>query len=364
VGIESLSHLSAAVMRRLLSAHKPFVRLARRVRRDQEQRGYRRQAEDVDRQIAQVATGDGPIVVGPWLAEVGYEVLYWIPFVRWFQDRFAIAPGRLTVVSRGGVREWYAGLASNYVDILDLVTPEALAERNARRRTEEEGKGSQKQSMLGQLDQELIDAVQARLGIAPPRVCHPSLMFRLFRNVWHHNLAMDVLWRRTRYATMQLPQGDLRAQLPAKYVTAKLYTGVAMPMSERNRQATRALITRAADTQPVLLLDADVPFDEHADFDLGSIPNVISARHMMTPATNLGVQSRLIAGSSLFIGTCGGLAWMAPFLGVPTVAVYDDDRLLDVHLMVARQAGRRAGAAEFRTLDLRAWREIGAVADT
>lgn len=341
-------------MRRLLSAHKPFVRLARRVRRDQQQRGFRQDAEDVDRAIAHVAGGDGPIVVGPWLAEVGYEVLYWIPFVRWFQDRFGIAPGRLIVVSRGGVREWYADIAAQYIDILDIVTPGALAERNARRRVEDEGKGSQKQSVLGQLDRELIAAAQAKLGVAGARVCHPSLMFRLFRNVWHHNLAMDVLWRRTRYSTMRLTPGDLSALLPPRYITAKLYTGVAMPMSERNRQAARALLSKAAETTPVVLLDADVPFDEHTDFDPGSIANVISARHMMTPATNLGVQSRLIAGSSLFIGTCGGLAWMAPFLGVPTVAVYEDDRLLDVHLMVARQAGRRAGAAEFMTLDLRA----------
>ena len=32
------------------------------------------------------ARGSAPIVVGPWLSEVGYEVLYWIPFLRWFVD--------------------------------------------------------------------------------------------------------------------------------------------------------------------------------------------------------------------------------------------------------------------------------------
>ena len=25
-----------------------------------------------------------PILVGPWLGEVGFELLYWIPFLRWF----------------------------------------------------------------------------------------------------------------------------------------------------------------------------------------------------------------------------------------------------------------------------------------
>ena len=40
-------------------------------------------------------------------------------------------------------------------------------------------------------------------------------------------------------------------------------------------------------------------------------------------------------------------------LGVPTVAVFADDRLLTPHLLVARQAYRAAGAARFAALDLR-----------
>jgi len=63
---------------------------------------------------------------------------------------------------------------------------------------------------------------------------------------------------------------------------------------------------------------------------------------------------RAIAHARSFLGTCGGLAWHAPFLGVPTVAVYEDDRLLTPHLLAARQAGERAGAADFAPLDLRA----------
>ena len=72
------------------------------------------------------------------------------------------------------------------------------------------------------------------------------------------------------------------------------------------------------------------------------------------PRTNLGVQLSLIARSRFFLGTCGGLAWVAPFLGVPTVAVYDDDAMLAPHLLLARRAGHDAGAAEFAPLDLRA----------
>ena len=90
------------------------------------------------------------------------------------------------------------------------------------------------------------------------------------------------------------------------------------------------------------------------------IPGVTSAREWMTPRTNLGVQSALVAHARYFLGTCGGLAWLAPFMGVPAVAVYDDDALLRPHLTIARLAGERVRAAEFASLDLRALRRIDA----
>jgi hypothetical protein len=105
---------------------------------------------------------------------------------------------------------------------------------------------------------------------------------------------------------------------------------------------------------PVVLLETELGIDEHRDFDLRGIPNVASAGALMTPRTNLGVQLALIARSRFFLGTCGGLAWVAPFLGVPTVAVYDTDAMLAPHLLLARRAGHDAGAAEFAPLDLRA----------
>ena len=31
----------------------------------------------------------GPILVGPWLSEVGFELLYWIPLLRWIKEQVA-----------------------------------------------------------------------------------------------------------------------------------------------------------------------------------------------------------------------------------------------------------------------------------
>ena len=79
----------------------------------------------------------------------------------------------------------------------------------------------------------------------------------------------------------------------------------------------------------------------------------------MSPRTNLDVQLALIARARFFLSACGGLAWQVPFMGVPTVAIYDSDSLLAPHLFVTRHAGSLTGAAEFTPLDLRGVTRIG-----
>ena len=69
-------------VRRLMMVHKPLVRHVKRRTRAREFEDIERRALEVEHEIAKVATGNGPIIAGPWLAEVGYEVLYWLPFLR------------------------------------------------------------------------------------------------------------------------------------------------------------------------------------------------------------------------------------------------------------------------------------------
>ena len=359
---DALRNVGFKVARRLQSAPKPLVRAMRRHSRAQEHRAFRREAEAIDREIAALAATTRPIVVGPWLAEVGYEVLYWIPFLRWFQDAFGIPPDRLIVVSRGGMEAMYRDFAAGYVDIFDLTTPQQLAARNAQRRSEGEG-GGQKQSATSILDEELVAAVRSTRGLGEVAVCHPSLMFRLFRNVWHGNLPFDLLWRRTRYvATGRIGRSERTGPtpgIPDDFIAAKIYAGPALSTHEKTRDAVRAVVAQAATIAPVVLLEADLGIDEHRDFDLDGIPNVISARSLMSPRTNLDVQLALIARARFFLSACGGLAWQAPFMGVPTVAIYDSDSLLAPHLFVTRHAGALTGAAEFTSVDLRGLSRVG-----
>ncbi len=42
--------------------------------------------------VAAVEAAGGRAVIGPWLGEVGFEVLYWIPFLHWLFERHGLGP--------------------------------------------------------------------------------------------------------------------------------------------------------------------------------------------------------------------------------------------------------------------------------
>jgi hypothetical protein len=110
------------------------------------------------------------------------------------------------------------------------------------------------------------------------------------------------------------------------------------------------------------MLDTGMATDEHEDYLFRDIPNVTSLRDRLQPTTNLGMQTAAISGAQRFIGTCGSLAWLAPLLGVDTLAVYSEERFLVSHVFCASQVYRQAGAARFDTLDLRVVTELDLLA--
>src|SRR5205085_757963 len=73
---ERVASLDAGVHREL--------RFAERVVRRMTDRHQEWRAEKALDRMARIAAGQQPILVGPWTGEVGFELIYWAPFVRWF----------------------------------------------------------------------------------------------------------------------------------------------------------------------------------------------------------------------------------------------------------------------------------------
>jgi len=317
--------------------------------RDQLQ--WSRAAWGVEREIDAVVNSARTIVVGPWLSEVGFEALYWVPFLRWVKAAFRLDPSRVVAVSRGGVGSWYEGIAARYVEIWDYVEPAEFARRASER-------GVTKQLEVSAFDREIVQVVERSVG-ERVAVLHPSLMYRLFSLFWSGQRAQSFLDAHTRFEPIAPPNILEAGRLPREYVAVKFYAARSLPDTPDVRRTLAWFVDSLAERTTLVLLDTGLVLDEHADYSFGPSGRVISAKAWMTPANNLGVQTQIIAGAQAFVGTCGSVAWLAPMLGVNTSAVYVDPKWLHAHLGVMLRASHRAGAGRFAALDLRALDPLG-----
>ena len=302
----------------------------------------------VRRTLRSVANSRAPIIVGPWLSEVGYEVLYWVPFLRWFTRHYDVDPDRVIVLSRGGVASWYEGIGSRYVEQFDLFAPEEFATRNeARQRTSD-----QKQLSVSDFDEEVLRRARARVGILTAALCHPSTMFQLLRQFWLGNDSLQSVLDYTEYDAANARAAVDVPKLPETFVAVKFYTGRALTDTPVHREQLRRLVERIADRYPVVALNTNLSLDEHADYVFRDVPGLITLDGWLTPQNNLAVQTEVIRRAKRFVGTCGSLAWLAPMLGTDTLAVYADDHFLTPHLYAARHAYNSMDAARFTPMDL------------
>jgi hypothetical protein len=304
----------------------------------------------VERELERIAAGNGPILAGPWISEVGYEVLYWVPFLRWAAAAYRIPAERFVVMSRGRTASWYGALANRYSEVFDHASPADLAREAAA--------GRLKQRDVSELDRRLIAAAVSHHDLRDAHVLHPSLMFRWFAPFWSGHEGTGFVDRHTRFARVE-PADVPLPTLPSDYVAVKLYTARALPDGPVVRTQLQGLVAALAERWPVVLLDTGLAVDEHADYDTTGSGRVMSLSGRLDVRTNLAAQTRVIAGARLFVGTCGSLAWLAPMLGVDTVPVFTDDSFLHAHLHVARRAYERLRAARFSPLDLRGVLDAG-----
>jgi hypothetical protein len=330
------------------AVRRPLRRAARHRDQLKEQQEFNRVEWQVEQELEQLLARGRTLVAGPWISEVGFEALYWVPFLRWVKAAFSLDSERVVAVSRGGVASWYAGVASRYVELWDLMDPAEFARKNAAR-------GVTKHYERSPLDEEILAGVARQIGTADFDVVHPGLMYRLFTLYWSGQRAMGFVDAHTRFETVPAPSLIDRSLLPPEYVAVKFYAARSLPDTPAVRDWMRRTVAALAEQTPVVLLDTGLVLeDDHADFDIATRGRVISAKAWMTPRDNLGIQTQIVAGAKAFVGTCGSIAWLAPQLGVNTSALFVDPKWLHAHLPVAMRAYHKLAAGRFSVADLRA----------
>ncbi len=283
-----------------------------------------------------------PLIVGPWSSEVGFELLYWIPFLRWASSEYELDPARIIAVSRGGTLPWYADLASRVVDVFEFVSPDEYRGRIGERVRHT---GQQKQFEIGEFDRMVVDRVRENLGARDAHVLHPSVMYNLFRRYWNEKAPVGVLTSHTNYSTLPDPgRLDPTLPLPTEFVAVRFYFRPSFPGTPENREFAQTVIRRLARHRSVIILNTGLHVDDHEDLEALREVGVYRIDEWMTPTNNLRLQSQIISRATALVGTYGGLSYLGPYYKVPTIAFYSDaHELVPAHVDATWRLCRATG---------------------
>ena len=293
------------------------------------------------RALDDIARGDAPIVAGPWTGEVGFELLYWIPFLEWFRTRWRVSPERFVIVSRGGVAAWYGMPAARYVDIFSVVPVETFRERAPR----------DKQRNESVFDQELVRAVSEQCGLRDAKCLHPQLMYRTLGPLWKDEAGFGLLSRFTIHRTIEPMSDPLLRDLPDDFVAVRFYFSNCFPDKPANRTAAQGVVKALAEQTAVVILNPGVRVDDHVDYApdhsgrVTTLPAIPAER-------NLAMQSAVVSRARAFVGTYGGYSYVAPFCGVPSIGFYSQPSFKLHHLYVAQRVLEQLGAPAIVALDI------------
>jgi hypothetical protein len=297
--------------------------------------------ETVRQELRALQKTTGPIVVGPWVGEVGFELLYWIPFLNWALREYGLDRRRLIVVSRGGAGRWYRHLSPEYVDVFSLFTLDEYRHANEARWDKA---GHQKQYRVEQMDRDIFERAKHRAGVQQAGLLHPSLMYRILRFYWFEKAGIGLLDRHSEYRRLTpIERTPALKDLPQEYVAVRFYFRPSFPDTPENQRFAARVIRSLSEEVPVVLLNTGLRLDDHADLE-ASGKNVYRVDELMRLEQNLEIQTEIISHAKAFVGTYGGLAYLGPFYGVPSVSFYStEEELVPAHLDVSWRLGRTMG---------------------
>lgn len=261
-----------------------------------------------------------PVIAGPYISDVGIELIYWIPFLRWLIETYRLDGNTFIAVSRCGVDKWYKELGVRYVDICDL-----LGQENAALLFKERvAAGSIKQFTMTKLESSLINTVSEKNGFVDYHLIHPSVMYNLFLPVWKHLLPEGFICNYTSNKPFKSLKGGIKIDgLPDEYVAVKFSFCPQFPDNPQNRFFLESIIDELSRQYQVVNLNTGIQIDGHRDFGTES-KGIFDLKNIVNHRNLLEVQTNVIANAKLFIGTHTNMAYLAPLIGIKTINIYSE----------------------------------------
>lgn len=169
-----------------------------------------------DAALAAIAARGDSLIIGPCLNDMSWEVLYWLPFLRWVGQHVAL-PGKLAISLRG-LESWYRDIAVRFAAVSELTDWRAyrhLRDDGGRRFNKD------KQFRVTPLDVRLLEVGASMAGIENPAVVHPSQLLHMLDLVEKGKVDRTEVSARAIYRRLPAPSAT-RPGLPLEYVAVSI----------------------------------------------------------------------------------------------------------------------------------------------
>lgn len=264
---------------------------------------------------------DRPILIGPWRGEVGFEALYWLPWLMKLRKDLKLKEERLFPIGRGGSAAWYH--TPQGFELYAMRDPKDVRIEN---REQHLRTGKLKQETVTAFDRQVVKDCAETLKLSKYLTLHPAWMYATLSDFWEGETGLTSLQRQAEFVPIAKPDLPDGATLPEKFVAVRFYIRYTYPPHDHLITFAKETIKQLARQTPVVLLHSETHADEHVDIHAKGIENVttLSDHVALTPETNLVTLSAVLARSLGFVGTYGGLAQLALRLQKPSVSFYHE----------------------------------------
>jgi hypothetical protein len=259
-----------------------------------------------------------PILVGPFLGEVGLETLYWEPFVSQVRHELGIPAERMIPLTRSAAHVWYGCPKA-----LEIYGMRDVRDVRIENRLRVARSGMLKQMTVTPFDRQIYRDAAQTLGLTDYLTLHPAWMYQTLQPFWMGERGLS--WVEPRIKLAPLPRPELPMDLPEKYVAVAFYARSTWEASAMTASFARETIALIAKSIPVVLLSTSLHMDDHLDYIPKPLPehvSVLADTFACTPQNSLAAIAAVMGKATAFVGTYGGLSHMALRYGVPSVNLY------------------------------------------
>jgi hypothetical protein len=277
----------------------------------------------LDRFVAELSADTRQILCGPWRSEVGFECLYWVPFLAHLAKRVPKFAERAAIVTRGGLAPLYSQIASQGFDLYALRSVTDVRRENAYDQKVRQAGKTQKQLVMTDWDENVLADAAHELGVAGSlyHIIHPAWMYWALAPFWEEEVGLKYLTKNALY--QMLPKLTMDgAELPPSFVAMKWYGRATFPYPHPEvAEFVQHVVAVVSQQAPVLMLHGGPEHDDHIDIPVTG-PHIHWLPQNLKPEDNLKIQAAVLSKATAFVGTYGGFAQLALRMGIPSVSFY------------------------------------------